>query len=190
MESGPDEGIGAGSGPLRKKALMALYAAGCPPNVIKHSLAVAELAMEISRAIERNGVRIDADLVEAGALLHDIGRARTHAIDHAIVGASMVRGMGFPEALARMVEVHVGAGIPADEAEELGLPRRDYLPTTLEEKIVAYADKLVDEDRRMAPEEFARRFSKALGPGHPAISRFWRLHREISELMGRGSRVS
>ncbi|MEM2491827.1 MAG: TIGR00295 family protein [Candidatus Bathyarchaeia archaeon] len=169
----------------REKAVMALYKAGCPPNVIRHSLAVAELAMEISRAIERNGVGLDSALVEAGALLHDIGRSRTHGIDHAVVGASIVREMGFPEAIARIVEVHIGAGIPADEAEELGLPKGDYMPSTLEEKVVAYADKLIDGDRRITPEEFARRLSQSLGSKHPAISRFWRLHSEISALKDR-----
>lgn len=180
MASG--EGQKADPKSLRERAVMALYEAGCPPNVIKHSLAVAELAAEISRAIERNGVELDSDLIEAGALLHDIGRCRTHGIDHAVVGASIVRGMGFPEAVARIVEVHIGAGIPAEEAEELGLPKGDYVPSTLEEKIVAYADKLIEGDHRIAPEEFARRFSQALGPRHPAISRFWRLHGEISAL--------
>lgn len=183
--------MASGKGPkanpksLRERAVMALYRAGCSPNVIKHSLAVAELALEISGAIERNGVELDADLIEAGALLHDIGRSRTHGIDHAVVGASIVRGMGFPEAIARIVEVHIGAGIPADEAEGLGLPRRDYVPSTLEEKVVAYADKLIDRDHRITPEEFARRLSQALGSRHPAISRFWRLHGEISALRDR-----
>lgn len=185
MASG--EGHGADSKSLRKRAVMALYEADCPPNVIKHSLAVAELAMEIARAIERNGVELDIELIEAGALLHDIGRSRTHGIDHAVVGASILRGMGFPEAIARLVEVHIGAGIPAEEAEGLGLPKRDYMPSTLEEKIVAYADKLIDGDHRITPEEFARRLSQALGPRHPAISRFWRLHGEISALMDRSA---
>lgn len=174
-----------GSGPLRERAIISLYKAGCSSEVIKHSLAVADLALEISKAIERNGVDIDADLVEAGALLHDIGRSRTHRIDHAVVGASMVRGMGFPEDVARIVEVHIGAGIPAEEAGRLGLPKKDYLPIALEEKIVAYADKLIDRDYRITPGEFARRLSQVLGPKHPALSRFWRLHEELSGLMGR-----
>ncbi|MEM2735043.1 MAG: hypothetical protein QXV45_01985, partial [Candidatus Bathyarchaeia archaeon] len=67
----------------------------------------------------------------------------------------------------------------------LGLPKGDYMPSTLEEKVVAYADKLIDGDRRITPEEFARRLSQSLGSKHPAISRFWRLHSEISALKDR-----
>jgi hypothetical protein len=35
------------------------------------------------------------------------------------------------------VERHIGAGIPATEAERLGLPKRGYLPQIFEEKIVS-----------------------------------------------------
>ena len=39
---------------------------------------------------------------------------------------------------------HIGAGIPSDEAEILELPPGDYMPCTLEEKIVAHADNLIN----------------------------------------------
>jgi uncharacterized protein len=47
------------------------------------------------------------------------------------------------EKLVSIIERHIGAGITKDEALALGLPPKDYLPLTLEEKIVAHADNLV-----------------------------------------------
>ena len=42
-----------------------------------------------------------------------------------------------------VTEKHIGAGITPDEAIENNLPDRNYIPETLEEKIVAHADNLV-----------------------------------------------
>ena len=55
-----------------------------PPDVIVYSHAVAECAREIAeRYNERHRNPTDIDLMIAGALLHDIGRARSNGIDHA-----------------------------------------------------------------------------------------------------------
>ena len=55
-------------------------------RVIEHLWAVHDYAMEIAADIE-----CDKDLVEVGSLLHDIGRSRSHAIDHAVIGACRKR---------------------------------------------------------------------------------------------------
>jgi uncharacterized protein len=90
------------------------------------------------------GYDIDLALVEVGALLHDLGRSVTHGVGHSAVGGELARGLGLPVAVVRIIERHIGAGIPADEALELGLPVRVYVPESLEEKLVAYADKLAE----------------------------------------------
>ena len=65
-------------------AIRLLHKAGCPPDVIAHCRAVAECAREIAeRYNERHRNPTDIDLMIAGALLHDIGRARSNGIDHA-----------------------------------------------------------------------------------------------------------
>lgn len=46
-----------------------------------------------------------------------------------------------------IIERHIGAGISRDEAAELGLPAGDYIPLTIEEKIIAHADNLVSGSR-------------------------------------------
>jgi HD superfamily phosphodiesterase len=64
----------------------------------------------------------------------------------------------------------------------LGLPVKDYLPLTLEEKIVAHADNLIDNDR---PHPIEREVEKALLRGHPKhAERLLQLHKELSELCG------
>lgn len=159
-----------------------LVHAGCAPAVVAHCRAVCGLAQELAGRV---AFRIDTELVRTGALLHDIGRARTHGYDHAIVGAEMVRGLGLGESLADIVERHIGAGITADEARRLGLPARDYLPETPEEKIVSYADNLVCGVEIVPFERALERFRQLLGPDHEGVGLLVRQHEEIKGWMRR-----
>lgn len=110
-----------------------------PPNVIEHSIAVCQKSIKIAANFDE----ADRDLIRKGALLHDIGRSKTHGIDHAIVGVEIARRYGYGEDVLNIIERHIGAGIAESEAEKLGLPVKSYLPQTLEEKIVAHADNLI-----------------------------------------------
>ncbi len=109
--------------------------------VRRHSIKVAEKAVEIAHRIKKK--QVNYDLVEIGALLHDIGRTATHGFKHAVIGGKILRERGFPEALARICETHILGGLDEDDAKTVGLPKKNYLPITLEEKIVCFADKLV-----------------------------------------------
>jgi uncharacterized protein len=132
-----------------KEALDLLRKSGCSPGVIEHCRAVAAYAREIARDIRncarknRAEMNIDIDLVYSGGLLHDIGRSKTHGISHAVEGAKIAIENGLDEKLINIIERHIGAGIPEEEAVALGLPAKDYIPSTLEEKIVAHADNLM-----------------------------------------------
>lgn len=110
-----------------------------PENVIEHSKAVYKKAMVISA----NFKNADKDLIKKGALLHDIGRSKTHGISHAVEGAKIVKQYGYPEEVQNIVERHIGAGITEEESVKLGLPKKSYIPQTIEEKIVAHADNLL-----------------------------------------------
>ena len=156
---------------------------GAPSHVIEHCINVTRIALRIGSQLIFRGHEVDMRLVEAGALLHDIGRSRTHEIDHAIVGAEIAKEMGLPEMLVNVIEVHVGAGIPADEAVELGLPEKHYFAETLEEKIVAYADKLIMGRREVPFQATVDSFATKLGVDHPSIDRLWTLHNEMSDLI-------
>ena len=110
-----------------------------PENVIRHCKAVCRKSMKIAANFDD----ADTDLIRKGALLHDIGRSKTHGITHAIVGAEIAKNYGYSEDVLNIIERHIGAGISESEALKLGLPKKSYIPQTLEEKIVAHADNLV-----------------------------------------------
>ena len=71
---------------------------------------------------------VNTFLVKNGALLHDIGRVKTHGIEHAVIGARILKDLGYSKEIVNIVERHIGAGIPIKEAKSLGLPPKDYLP--------------------------------------------------------------
>ena len=104
-----------------------------------HCTTVYERSTDITQYYDN----VDLDLIKCGAMLHDVGRIKTNNIEHAYLGADLLRELNVDEKIAKITERHIGAGIPPHEAEELGLPPRNYMPETLEEKIVAHADNLV-----------------------------------------------
>jgi uncharacterized protein len=118
-----------------------LIAAGCDEGVIQHCRRVRQSARRYITPLS------DAALIEKGAMLHDIGRGRTHGIDHGQVGAKIAHSLGLPQAVTRIVECHIGAGLTSDECTLLRLLPRDCMPRTLEEKTVAHADNMVQGSR-------------------------------------------
>jgi uncharacterized protein len=168
--------------PTREQALLYLRESGCRENVIRHVEAVSALAVEIAKSVRKRGFNVDLQLVEIGGLLHDIGRAKTHSVHHAVLGADIAKSLGLPEPVLSIIKRHVGGGITAGEAQRLGWPKDIYVPLTLEEKIVSYADKLIEGSRRVPIEVTIEELSKELPP--PAIQRLWRLHEEMLVLVG------
>jgi len=160
-----------------------LVKTGCSESVIRHCKSVSDLATRIALSIRDEGVDVDIQLVSVGALLHDIGRSKTHKIDHGIHGAKIAVGFCLPQSIVRIIEVHIGSGITAEEAEKLGLPRRDYLPQTLEEKIVSYADMLIENCKEISYDIALQHIIDLLGSSHPSIKRFNHIHEELQQLM-------
>jgi uncharacterized protein len=158
-----------------------LIEAGCSPGVIAHCRAVSRTAVSLAAQVKQ--VNVDRELVRQGGLFHDIGRARSHDIHHALAGVTIGRDLGFSEPLLAIIERHIGAGITAAEAERLGLPRKDYLPRTPEEKIVSYADNLTKGSEPMLFEQAVDRFREILGPDHEGVGLLVRQHEEIQRWM-------
>jgi uncharacterized protein len=157
-----------------------LITAGCSKDVVAHCIAVSAIAVSLAGRVKAS---LDRELVRQGGLFHDIGRARTHGIDHAVAGVEIARELGFSEQLVLIIERHIGAGISASEAVRLGLPQKDYLPLTTEEKIVSYADNLTSGVREMPFHEALDRFRDILGPEHEGVGLFIRQHHEIQGWM-------
>lgn len=126
-----------------EEALLLLRDVACQDNVVEHCVAVAATGVALAENVQRDHP-VDISLVQTGGLIHDIGRALTHGIDHGVVGAQLLRERGISGPLQLICERHVCAGIPSEVAVEIGLPPRDFIPRTLEEKIVCHADNLTN----------------------------------------------
>jgi uncharacterized protein len=165
---------------MTERNVEVLVAAGCPPDVVAHCIVVSRMALSIAGRVK---VDVDLELVRQGGLFHDIGRSKTHGIEHALAGVEIARSLGFSDRLVHIIERHIGAGITAAEAVRLGLPKNNYLPLTPEEKIVSYADNLISGVREMPFYEALDRFKNILGSDHEGVERFIEQHHEIQRLM-------
>lgn len=168
--------------PTREQALQILREYNCSAEVIEHCEAVSKLALKTAYTLKSKGFNVDLALVEVGALLHDIGRSITHSVHHAVIGADLAKKANLPDQVISIIKRHVGGGITANEAEALGWPKDVYVPVTLEEKIVAYADKLI-ERADIAPIEVTiekLRREKM----YEAAERVRKLYEEVTRLIG------
>jgi len=130
-----------------------------PYQVRKHSIKVAARALEIANLVKNK--KVDKNLVEIGALLHDIGRSKTHGFEHALIGGNILKERGLPNQLVRICETHILGGLDREDAKFIGLPEKEYLPITLEEKIICVADKLTVGTKEVKIEQrFNKWFSK------------------------------
>ena len=146
-----------------------------PENVIEHCKAVYEKAMKIAANFDN----VDEDLIRKGALLHDIGRSRTHGITHAIKGVEIARTYGYPDDVLNIIERHIGAGITAEEAVKLGLPEKSYVPQTLEEKIVAHADNLISGTKEVDIDFVIEKWRRSIEDSDDNIERLKKLDDEL-----------
>jgi len=154
---------------------------GCSAEVIEHCKKVNRLAMKIAEKIAEHGVKVDMRAVEAGSLLHDVGRAKTHGIMHIIEGVKIAKKYGLPAKIISIIERHAGAGIDEDEAIKLGLPKKNYTPESIEEMIVAHADNLTGNGYRKL-EDAIRGFKRKAG--EKATKKLIELHKKLSEMAG------
>jgi uncharacterized protein len=167
-----------------------LKEAGMSEQDVRHSLAVADKALEIAY---RTGADLDFEWIGRGALFHDLGKAKTHAIEHGKLGAEMGRRIGLPAAITDIMEKHIRGGLTQAEAKALGLPARDYRLDHMEEKIVIYADRLVDiimdgvvDTDEAAEQRFVQILSTIIkyGKNDLTLKRYLDYHKEIQALMG------
>ncbi len=151
--------------------------AGCNNDVIEHCKTVAVLALKIAEKCNAN-----TKLVDAGALLHDIGRSKTHGIMHGVAGAKIARKLGLPDEIVNIIEHHLGGGISREEALKIGLPGKDYTPVTLEEKIVCHADTLIAHNRKQTLSDAMELYVK--NGRNDIAEKIKKLHRELSGICG------
>ena len=157
--------------------------------LLSHSAAVARLAIEIAG---RKNLDIPEADIEAAAMLHDIGIYLTDAagigchgtepyIRHGILGAALLRNEGADEEIAAVAERHTGAGITADDIKQMSLPipEGDYMPRTLLERLICYADKFYSKSGDMKEKPLEKVRASMLRHSQPTLERFEALHNEF-----------
>jgi uncharacterized protein len=179
---------------IKKNDIDVLRTAGVSEDDITHSVHVAEKALDIARRI--NGKDIDQELVGRGALFHDLGKAKTHEMEHGKIGAELGCKIGLPREICDIMEKHIRGGLTEPEARELGLPVKDYTLRRIEERIIIYADRLVDiiydgivtlrtESESETRFEEILRTNPKYGKNAITLERYLGYHQEIQGLMKR-----
>lgn len=166
--------------PSEREALALHRKYGSSDVIVRHCLMVASVAKVLVEGLQRAGKTVDTDVVLAGAFLHDIGRSRTQTVRHGFDGAEILQNEGVQDSVVQIVRRHIGAGIDPHEAKWLGLPDVDYIPRTLEERIVCFADKLVGSNRIRPFDVEVERFVRK---GHD-VERLLALKKGLQEELG------
>ncbi len=166
--------------PSEEEAIAMHRKHGSSQVIIEHCETVARVAKILADEFRSHGVEVDSRAVEAGALLHDIGRSKVQTVRHGVEGAELIGREGVDEKVVEIVRRHVGAGISPDEAERLGLPHFDYIPGALEERIVCFADKMVDSNRVRPFDKEVQRFA---AKGHD-VERLLALKKRLQDDLG------
>lgn len=148
----------------------------CSDYIIQHSKVVYQRSKDITKYHEN----VDLELIKCGCMLHDVGRTITNDIRHAYLGADLLRKLNIDEKICLITQKHIGAGIPPNEAKLLKLPNLDYMPNTLEEKIVAHADNLVHGTKKVDLEFVIEKWNNK-NMNQESIERLKKLHKELME---------
>jgi hypothetical protein len=147
---------------------------------------VAEIAAFLAARTVERGHDVDRQLVETAALLHDLDKALPakdplRALGHGYAGAKWLTDRGYEE-LAPPVEWHPVTRLGDDAAFE-----RFRAETTLETRLVAYADKRAAQ--RLQPlgarfQRWSRRHPELKESLKRARKRAAELEAEVCELAG------
>lgn len=150
-----------------------------------HSLIVEEVSlMLVENLTKKYPVVIDIPLVRVGAWVHDVGfyncfddkyEQIKKYILHSLEGYTLLKSEGMEEKVARFALVHTGVGVNSERAAEAGLPlKRSYVPVTMEEEIVTYADSFHTKAhvRFLRYKEIQRRLLEKRPEDSPILNRF------------------
>lgn len=120
-----------------------------------HSEIILKIVQKIVEKLRDESISVDIDLLTKGVLLHDIGVYHCYDedfnpgnnlpqyIEHGYVGYKIILDVDIPEEIARFALRHTATGLTEEDIKKgnLNLPHGNYIPVTLEEEILTYADK-------------------------------------------------
>ena len=140
--------------PSRSQAAQILVGFDPPEWLATHCAAVADVAAFLARAIAARNHAIDVTLVEAAALLHDVDKAfrddqPLKSLGHGTAGAAWAREQAHDE-IAAAIYGHPVSRLADDDHYFVWVSS-----ATVEERVVAYADKRAMQDVVSLDERFA-----------------------------------
>jgi len=113
---------------------------------MKHCEAVSQLSTYYGNLFSET-IDVDLEFLKAAALLHDIGRYKTHdPILHGIEGYRLLKRLGYPRE-AHFAASHILFGLTSKEAHQYGFPRDPLAPKDFEEKLITITDFLIEFDK-------------------------------------------
>lgn len=156
--------------------------------LVTHSVLVTKKALDLAVDFQARNPQaaIDLAFIYEAAMLHDIGIYRCDApeilctgsepyVRHGVIGREILEREGLSRQ-ALVCERHTGAGISREDVirQALPLPARDYLPESLEEKIICFADKFYSKTpHKLFREKKLHKIHQKLGKfGPEATARF------------------
>jgi len=137
-------------------------------NVLKHSIEMALVGGMLATEVGAN-----VDIVKAGALLHDVGKALSHEVEgpHAEIGAELAQKHGVPVAVWTCIKEH-----------------HDSVQTTLESCLVQAADS-ISAARPGARRDTFERYAKRLEELETVASAFPGIEKVYAIQAGREVRI-
>ena len=142
-------------------------------HIVIHSLQVCRVATFLTENLNKQHYRLNSDLIQSAALLHDITKTRSFKTreDHSMTGGEHLRDCGYP-AIGDLIRQHVKLDTYSDAG------------TISEAEVLNYADKrvlhdkIVVLDRRM--DYIVERYGKT--PAHrERIHMLWQKTRELEK---------
>lgn len=102
------------------------------PAFVQHSRVVANIAERIADALAESREGIDRNRIRVRALLHDVGRSKTHGNYHGWVGYAMLRHRGLADA-GRGCITHWLRGLTIEEVLNMSQARPKFIMRVYEE---------------------------------------------------------
>ncbi|MDY6951499.1 MAG: HDIG domain-containing protein [Thermodesulfobacteriota bacterium] len=145
--------------PTRQECLILIEQYEVLPHIVRHSKIVTQVALLLGHKLNDGGCHLNLDLVEAGALLHDITKTASLQTkeNHAHTGAELLISLGYP-AVADVVRQHITLD-----------PQALYPDSISEAELVNYADKRVKHEEVVGIEERFRDIKERYITKFPAL---------------------
>lgn len=151
--------------------------------LITHSRKVRDKAIWIAN--KNPHLNVNLEMLELGAMLHDIGILYTNApeigcygsyqyVCHGYLGRELLENEGLKD-IALFAERHTGTGLSSEmiKSQNLPLPQRDMMPVTIEEQILCFADKFYSKGKHPETEiPIEKVRAKLLNHGADQLGRF------------------